>query len=164
MADGEILTEKTQILARMAESHRALQSALERAGPDTMERAGTWGEWTLKDLIAHLVYWHTVAIERLQKFADGRADEIRFFDGDAEIDEVNQNVYRANKDRPLHEMLAAFESTYLALRTAAKSIPAEVYPQDQQPSPVRNWVVGNGSAHYEEHLADIETAIQQANA
>ena len=163
MAEGEILTDKTQILAWMAESRRALQSALERAGPDMMERAGTWGEWTLKDLIAHLVYWHTVAIERLQKFADSRADEIRAI-SDAEIDELNQNVYRANKDRPLDEMLAAFESTYLALRTAAKSIPAEVYPQDQQPSPVRNWVVDNGSAHYDEHLADVETAIRQSNA
>ena len=163
MTEGEILTDKTQILARMAESRRTLQSALERAGPDMMERAGTWGDWTLKDLIAHLVYWHTVAIERLQKFADGRTDEIKSV-SDAEIDELNQNVYRANKDRPLDEMFAAFESTYLALRTATKSIPAEVYPQDQQPSPVRNWVVGNGSAHYDEHLADVEKAIRQSNA
>ena len=171
MAEGEILTDKTQILARMAESRRALRSALERAGPDIMERPGTWGEWTLKDLIAHLTFWQTVATDRLQKFMTGRADEIHFFqdstesfEGRSEIDEVNGNVYRANKDRPLAEMLEQLDITYQALRTAAKSVPADVYRQDQQPSSLRDWVAGNSFAHYEEHTADIEKAVQQANA
>jgi hypothetical protein len=157
MADEAVLRDKAQILARMAESRRALQSALDRLTPETMSRPGTWGEHSVKDLLAHITYWHTVAIDRLQKFADGRMDEIRFFNDD-EIDEVNENVYRANKDRPLDEITDAFASTYLALRTAAKSIPPSAYLEDQTPSPLRNWVVGNGSAHYEEHLPDIQRA------
>ena len=163
MAD-EHLTDKAQILARMETSYRALRSALDRAGPGALERAGAWGEWTLKDLVAHIAYWQSVATERLQKFGTGRADEIRYFKDDAEIDEVNENVYRANKDRPLAEMLETLDVGYQALRTAAKSIPADVYPQNQEPVPVRNWVAGNSFAHYEEHTADIEKAIQRANA
>lgn len=163
MADDRTLTDKAEILTRMAESYRALRAALERAGPALLTRPGSWGEWTLKDLLAHLSYWHTVSIERLEKFGAGRGDEIARLD-DAAIDEANANVYRSNKDRALDEMMDAFHVTYLTLRTAAKSIPATVYTEDQSPTPLRNWVVENGSAHYEEHLADIERAINQAQS
>jgi hypothetical protein len=162
----ERLTDKAEILARMAESRRELQSALDRAGPELLQRPASWGEWTLKDLIAHISFWHTIATDRLQKFMTGRAEEIQFFQDStesfhskSEIDEVNENVYRANKDRPLAEMLEQLDITYQALRTAAKQIPARVYPEDQQPSSVRDWIAGNSFAHYEEHIADIERAI-----
>ena len=161
--ESEVLKDKAQILDRMAEGYRAVQAALHRAGREALERPGVWGEGSIKDLIAHLTYWHTVATERLQKFAAGRTDEIRVFASDAEVDEVNAGVYRANKDRPLDEMLEAFHTSYLALRTAAKSIPAIVYPEDQQPSPLRNWLVGNSVAHYAEHLPDIERATAQTD-
>ena len=159
MAD-EHLTDKAEILARMETSYRALRSALGRADAEQLERPGAWGEWTLKDLVAHITYWQSVATDRLQKFGSGRAEEIRYFKDDAEINEVNENVYRANKDRPLAEMLEALDVGYQSLRTAVKSIPADVYPQDQEPVPVRNWVAGNSFAHYEEHTPDIERALQ----
>jgi hypothetical protein len=161
---ADVLTDKAQILARMAESRRALQSALDRAGHDLIERPGTWGEWTLKDLLAHIVYWQTVAIDRLQKVADGRRDEIRLTGSDAEIDEANENVYRANKDRPLTEMLDIFHSTYRSLRTAVKSLPADLF-REQQPEgtfSVPRAVHGDGYGHEEEHLADVENAIQRS--
>jgi hypothetical protein len=164
---SERLTDKAQILARMTESRQALRAALDRAAPQSLERPGAWGEWSLKDLVAHITFWQTVATDRLQKFMTGRADEIHFFQNSTEsftdkteIDEVNESVYRANKDRPAAEMLEQLDITYQALRTAAKSVPGEVYRQDQQPSPLRDWVAGNSFAHYDEHLADIEEAIE----
>jgi hypothetical protein len=160
MAD-ERLADKSEILARMAESYRAFRSSLDRAGAEVLVRPSTWGDRSLKDLIAHVVYWHTVAIDRLQKLAEGRTDEISVLENDAAVDEVNENVYRANRDQSLDDILDALGTTYIAFRTAAKSIPAAVYPLDQQPSSVRDWVVGNGSAHYDEHLVDIERAIQR---
>jgi hypothetical protein len=170
MSDEDV-TDKTEILARMAESYGTLRATLDRAGAEVLERPGTWGDWSLKDLVAHLTYWQTVATDRLQKFMTGRADEIHFFQdstesfqGTSEIDEVNENVYRANKDRPLAEMLEQLDITYQALRTAAKSVPADVYPQDQQPSPLRGWVAGNSFAHYDEHRPDIDKAIQRQSA
>lgn len=164
MTDDTALTDKSQILARMAESRRALQSALDSAGAGVIERAGTWGEWTLKDLLAHIVYWQTVAIDRLQKVADGRQEEIRLIGNDAEIDRINENVYRANKDRPLGDMIDAFHSTYLSLRTAVKSLPADVFhePPREGTFSVSRTVSGDGYGHDEEHVADVEKAIQQS--
>jgi hypothetical protein len=166
MADEVILTEKGQILARMAESRRALRSAIDRAGPDLLMRPGSWGEWTLKDLLAHLTYWQMSAIDRLQKVAAGRSEEIQLVDGDHAIDQINENVYRANKDRSLADMLDAFNSTNLSFRTAVKSLPAEAYlvlPAEGVFS-IAQTVYADGYGHDEEHLADIEQAIKQAKA
>jgi hypothetical protein len=166
MADEVILTDKAQILARMAESRRAFQSALNRAGPTLLEKPGTWGEWTLKDLLAHVTYWQTSAIDRLQKVAAGRVDEIRLFDGDDTINQINENVYRANRDRPLADMFDAFHSTYLSFRTSVKSLPAEVYrePLTEGVFSAARTVYADGYGHDEEHVADIEKAISQAHA
>lgn len=161
MSDGDVLKDKGAILARMAASRRALRSALNRVPPQMLERPGTWGEWSLKDLLAHITYWQGVATDRLQKVAAGQADAIQWFD-EAQVAEVNANVYRANKDRPLPEMREAFDVAYLALRTAIKSLPASVYTEDQQPRPVRVWVAGNSYLHDEEHLADVERAMREA--
>lgn len=166
MADEDILTDKVQILARMADSRRALQSALDRAGPELLVKPGSWGEWTLKDLLAHLTYWQTSAIDRLQKVAAGRSDEIQLHGGDDAIDQVNENIYRANKDRSLADMLDTLSSTNLSFRTAVKSLPPDAY---RELSPEGDFsaartVYADGYGHDEEHLADVEKAITEASA
>jgi hypothetical protein len=156
--EHDVLRDKAAILARMAESRRTLRSALDRASPEALERPGTWGAWSIKDLLAHITYWQGVATDRLQKIAAGRMDEIVWID-EGEIDALNANVYQANKDRPLAEMREAFDVAYLTLRTAIKSLRPAVYAADQQPGPVRYWVAGNSYLHDEEHLGDVEQAI-----
>ncbi|MGD9889983.1 MAG: maleylpyruvate isomerase N-terminal domain-containing protein [Dehalococcoidia bacterium] len=166
MADEVILTDKAQILAWMAERRRALQSAIDRAGPELLVRPGSWGEWTLKDLLAHLTYWQTSAIDRLQKVAAGQVEAIQLIGGNEAIDQINENVYRANRDRPLADMLEAFHSTNRSFRTSVKSLPPEAYRElsaDGVFSAART-VYADGYGHDEEHLADIEKAINQANA
>ena len=158
--DSDVLRDKAAILARMAESRRALQSALDRATPEALERSGAWGEWSIKDLLAHITYWQGVATDRLQKIAAGRMDEIVWID-EGEIDSLNDNVYQANKDRPLAEMREAFDVAYLTLRTAIKSMRPAVYAEDIQPRPVRHWVAGNSYLHDEEHLGDVERVTRE---
>jgi DinB superfamily len=158
----DVLTDKTAILARLSASRRALRAALDRAGADLLDQPGSWGDWRLKDLLAHITYWQTVAIDRLQKFAVGRANEITRLSGDEEMNQVNESVYRSNKDRPLAEMLELFDSTFHALCTAVKQFPAERYAENAQAGPigVATIVEADGYGHDEEHLADVEKAIE----
>lgn len=155
---GDLPRDKAEILARMAERHRALIVALDRLDATAWERPGAWGAWTAKDLLAHLAYWMQVATDRLQKLADGRAAEIQFFDGDNTVDARNDEVYRANRDQSLADLRRGLDVAYLALRTAVKSTPATVLAEDQQPTPARAWVAGNSFEHVDEHI-DSLTAL-----
>jgi hypothetical protein len=158
-AESEARAIKVRLLARMEESRRALLAALDRAGPDVLQRSGSWGEWTLKDLIAHLVYWQTSAAERLQLYIAGDTGAALALapTDDAATDEINAGVYRANRDRPLAEMLETFAVSYGTLRTAAKSVPAALYTKEELP--LRAWLAGNSFEHYDEHLPDVERAL-----
>jgi hypothetical protein len=152
------LRDKAEILVRMGTSYRALRAAFDRAGPELLVRPGTWGEWSLKDLLAHLAYWQQHSTEILQRAAAGDIGESSATD-DPSVDEVNQHIYQANRDRPLADMLEAFEVGHLAFRTAIKSLPPSVYVENER---VRMEVGWDGYLHYDEHRADIERAIQQA--
>lgn len=162
--ENEARAEKRRLLARMEESRRALLAAVEQAGPDLLQRSGMWGEWTLKDLIAHLVYWQTSAAERLQRYMAGETGTAQTLApaGDGATDEINAGVYRANRDRPLAEMLEALADSYGTLRTAAKSVPAALYTNEELP--LRAWLTGNSFEHYDEHLADVERAQKSGQA
>lgn len=155
MADAAALTEKTAILARLDAAHAAFDSALRRVPLATLEQPGLWGEWTLKDLVAHIAFWHRVGLERLQKFGVGEWDSVTWYD---DGEEVNATVYRSNKDQPAADILETYATTFLAFRTAVRTLPAAVYAEEQVPMSLAQIVWDDGYHHEEEHLADIERA------
>jgi hypothetical protein len=159
--EPEILTDKVAILDRIAAARRSLLSALDRVSPATITAAGSWGDWSLKDLLAHLAYWELWAAERLQEFVAGTGGDRAALD-DAAVNSINDNIYQSNKDRPLADIRDVFEVAHLTLRTAVKSIPASVYTEDQQPAPLRAVVAYNSYLHDELHLADVERAADAA--
>lgn len=159
MTETEPLTEKRAMLTRLMESRRQLVDALARVPADTLERPGLWGEQSLKDLIAHLAFWQKVGLERLQKHGTPAWSQIRWYDP-SEVDEVNATVYRSNKDQSLADLMAIFETTHLAFRTAVKSIAQVEYQAEQVPMSLRAIVADDGYQHDEEHLPDVERVLQ----
>lgn len=159
MTSENELTDKAAILARMAERYRALQSALAHVDDAALQRPGSWGDWSLKDLLAHLIYWQSSTIQRLQLYADGRIAEAAALApaDEAAMNVMNLGVYQANREQSPAEMRRVFATTYQALRTAAKSIPPEQYRDETLP--LRAWLAGNSYEHYDEHLADINRAL-----
>lgn len=155
MTDAAPLTEKTAIIARLDAAHAAFDAALRRVPQEQLDQPGLWGEWTLKDLVAHIAFWHRVGLERLQKFGVGEWDAVTWYD-DAE--DVNATVYRSNKDQPAAAILETYATTFLAFRTAVRTLPAAVYAEQQGPMSLAQIVAGDGYDHEEEHLADIERA------
>lgn len=159
MVEERHLHEKTEILHALDRRYADLRGALDRAGVDALERPAAVEGWTLKDVVAHLAYWQGVAVERLQQYQAGRAAEIRALD-DAAVDELNEHVYRANRERPAADMLEALVVGHLALRTAARSLPTSAYREGQHAALLRDWVIDNGPAHYAEHLPEFEAAAR----
>lgn len=154
----QYLTDKAAILARMATSWAALQAAVAGLDPETIARPGTWGEWSLKDLHAHLAYWNESTMHYLEGLVSGEWPPAAGGTG-ATTDEINENVYRANRTQSLADLQHALHVSYLAVRTAVKSVPALTYTEEQQPEPIRQKVAEDTYLHYEEHLADVEQSV-----
>ena len=92
--------------AALLDAVRGLREELERvvaeAGEARMEQPGSFGEWTFKDLIAHLTGWRQTTAARLE--AGLRGEEPVFpwparLDEEADLHEINRWFFEANHSR-----------------------------------------------------------------
>jgi hypothetical protein len=87
------------------------------AGPTRMDLPGAAGDWTLKNVIAHLTFWRWWSVRRLEAAVrdqvpvppwDARLDE----NVPAVVDRINQQAYEATRDRSIAEVLRDSQETF----------------------------------------------------
>src|SRR5436853_2081121 len=71
-----------------------------------MTTTGVNGEWSIKDVLAHLTAWQKRTIERLQAAAEQRGLTTTPVANDEEMNALNARFYEENKARPLAEILS----------------------------------------------------------
>jgi len=138
-----------------------LLAALEEIRPESMTTPGLVGEWSGRELIAHLGYWAGHAAEVIHAVEEGRAEEIG--GGEPSVDEVNETVSRVARQTELDivrrreaasigaltERLAALDPTLLAVRLPDGSTLADGIRED-------------GAEHYREHADGLRRALTEA--
>jgi hypothetical protein len=103
------------------DSWRRLVAAV---GEARMERPGPMGEWTFKDLAAHLTGWREVLIARLEA-GPGQDPPMPWPAGLIEDDGINAWIYARNRDRLLHDVLADADASYARVAAAITALPEE---------------------------------------
>ena len=71
MADSRA---KADALARIDAERRYWRDLVAEVGEDRMDEPGPMGEWTFKDLAAHLLGWRQRTIARLEAAAAGERE------------------------------------------------------------------------------------------
>jgi hypothetical protein len=126
------------------------------------------GEWTVKDIIAHVTAWEQRLLSWLEAAARGEAptnaDPIAC---GQEVDTWNARVHARNKDRPLAEIRAEAQRTHRDLVRMLVGIPSDpnnpwwsLWPPDLTPWDV---IAANTYDHYPEHLLAIESRFGTPN-
>ena len=116
--DSTTSTGKAQLLADLKDEQAHWEALLQDIGKDHMTQPGVTGEWSIKDIVAHLTFWRRRTVGRFQAALRneppppslwpaqfGTEDEIDARDEDTAWDEVNAWIYAANHDRPLADVL-----------------------------------------------------------
>lgn len=105
--------------ARRKELIHILESAqadLEQviAGLDEGEltRPGVVGEWSVKDILAHIVFWESRVTAWAEGIRTGEKPPPPPISGEITEDQENQIIYEQNRDRPLPEVLDDWRSTH----------------------------------------------------
>jgi hypothetical protein len=116
----------------LLETVRGLREELDRvvteAGAERIEEAGSFGDWTFKDVIAHLTGWRQVTAARLE--AGLRHEEPVFpwpagLDEEDNVDAINNWFYEASRDKPLAEVLRESEEAFARVEQAIEAMPEE---------------------------------------
>ncbi len=115
---------KAQIVQRLQTERGRLEQNLARLRYDEMLQPGVVGQWSVKDVLAHLADWQArlmpwVAAARRGEPVETPAPGLTW----KQLDVVNQGIYQAHRDQTLVEVLEYFHATYRQFMELVEAMP-----------------------------------------
>jgi hypothetical protein len=115
------------------------------------------GEWSVKDIIAHLSAWEKYLLDRLGFVMTGLPPHYPVMTSWDDVHRFNAQVYSENKDRPLSSVMIEFRNLYHAVVTVIEALSAEQlnqpydydFPDDH--ITLHQLIRANTFEHYQEH-------------
>jgi hypothetical protein len=117
---------KSALLEQIDREHAFWEQLVREIGEERMLEPGATGDWTFKDVVAHLNGWRILTLARLDAARHGRASAAppwpAHLSEEDDVDEINDWIYRTNRDRPLREVLGEYGSSFQRMRDAAAAL------------------------------------------
>lgn len=118
---------KSDLLHWLQTENRQWEAFLDQIGPERMEQPGVAGNWSIKDIIAHLVDWQPRLISRLQAAQRGEPEPPPPWPAHLQTDdEINAWIYEANRGRSVREVLDTSRHVFQQLLAAIEALPDDV--------------------------------------
>jgi hypothetical protein len=153
--------DKDKILDEMRTKYAALEGILAPLDESRMTTEGVNGDWSIKDILAHITAWHLRLLDRLHAATRNEEPTLSGVVTDEEVDRLNEQFYNENKSRPLKDVLTDFRTTYLQIADVVQAMNEEdlISPQRfawMRGNPLYYLVAGDTYEHYEEHSPPIQ--------
>jgi hypothetical protein len=118
--------EREQALAAIDAERAAWDALVAEVGDERLEEPGPMGEWSFKDLAAHLTGWRARTVERLEAAVRGEAEPAAPWPAELQEDDaINAWIHERSRDRPAAEVLGDAADSWDRLRAAVASLPDE---------------------------------------
>jgi hypothetical protein len=116
------------------------------------QRPGVQDDWSVKDLIAHIVWWENLMLENVIAVKSS-SDYHMIYD----IDGQNIEVFAAHQNDNLADVLTAFENNLAKLEEHISALSDEQINHTRLPKyPLLDHIIGDTYGHYAAHWADLE--------
>lgn len=104
---------KGELLAQATERYQALMEVVETLPTEELLAPGTIGEWSIKDVLAHIWTWQQMMFAWYEAGTEGYVPKTPSEDYTwRQTPELNQVIYEENKHRPLGEVLLLLASSH----------------------------------------------------
>src|SRR6266545_4401626 len=118
-------------------------------------RPRTQDQWSVKDVLGHLLTCDEETVRRLRLIARGRGDRIHWFESMADADRFNARSVRRARRLGLRPLLRRMARVHADLIRSFKRLPAESLRDPSHAYPVVEWLPAPGWSHEQEHLSEI---------
>lgn len=118
---------KEAAVQKMKKSREATMDLFKKLSPAQIEQPRTQGEWTVKDVFAHIVAWEEEAWRRFQLVLQGQADRIPFYDDMTDTHRFNAQAVELFRNRSMEELLGHAESVREKLIATLMKLPARIF-------------------------------------
>jgi uncharacterized damage-inducible protein DinB len=153
-----------QALIAATESTRAqLNAALEGLTPEQMLSPGAAGDWSVKDILAHITAWEVELLTILGKVKRGQKPGKTQWT-DAEVEAQNARWHAEYRDRALERVLDDYHGVHKQiLRLVAGLTEAELAAPVTwwRSRPLYDFFMRYATAHEAEHLLELQSWRKQ---
>ncbi len=155
---------KADVIAAIDDEQSKWNDLVRRVGNARMEIPGAAGDWTFKDVTAHLSFWMEPALLKLESLAnqDSLAPVHPWPQELTDPDSINTWAYEQSRDRSVDDVLSEANDVFIRMRTACEAIPEETLNaldlfDWQNGEPFSQWIVDRRmfNHYYLEHEEDI---------
>jgi len=158
---------KAELIQRIETEWARLQHSLDGLSEEQLHLPGVVGDWSVKDILAHIAAWQTRLITAMFKAEKGFAPDTT--GGGAAVDRLNEKFYRELKDRPFEQVWDDLDASYQQLlRRLAGWSDRDLFDAKRfkwmQGEPFERYIAGDSYEHYAEHAAQIEAWRQTRGA
>jgi hypothetical protein len=115
---------KGEVIAAINREREAWETLLVEVGEARRLEPGAMGEWTFKDLVAHITGWRARSLRRLEAVANGQPEPDPVWPANRVTDdEINDWIHEVNKDRLLGEVIGESRESYARLTEIVQMLP-----------------------------------------
>jgi hypothetical protein len=153
--------ETDRLVEELRDERDAFFRTLDAVAPESMTTPGLVGEWSARELVAHLGYWAGHGVEAIHSVETGRAEA---FGADRlSVDEVNATVARVARQASLATVrkreAASVEAFVERLSALDPSLLATPLPHHGLT--LEEGIREDGAVHYREHTADLRRVVEE---
>lgn len=115
---------KAELLNAIDRERSALNTLLATLTPEQMAMPGVVGEWSVKDVLAHLVEWEQMVLGWYGAGLRGETPQLPAPGYNwSQTPQLNQLIYEKHRDRPLDEVLAQYQSSHAEIMAVIRQLP-----------------------------------------
>lgn len=144
------MTVRADLLSAEDAAWRQLCARFDKLSLQQWTRPGASGEWTPKDVIAHVACWHAETAGRLERLRSGSSPSWK-----VDVEAFNADAYERCRDLTLREAQAMSGAARHRFREEVASV-----DDDALGRRVTGWVTGSGHEHYLEHIPLLDAFLE----
>jgi len=153
--------DRQELITRLSQSREKFMENIESLSDEALQQAGVVGEWSIKDILAHLSIWEAEMVKMLWQVQQGEKPSSAQFSSKS-VDEYNSQWFEENRSRPLDRVMADYQAVRKQTLRRLEGFSNEELNEPRKYAwlkghPLIEWIEGDSFAHEEEHAEQIKT-------
>lgn len=150
---------KQEVITALKDSRQKFLQAIQGMSEEDLLKPGAAGEWSIKDLLAHLNMWEAELIRLLWQVQQGVKPTTVHFEKKG-VDELNLQWQKDNHERPLDMIMNDFRGIRgQTIRRVEAFHETDLTNPKRYPwlkeKPLWEWIANDSFAHESEHLEQL---------
>jgi len=154
---------KSEYLDWLREEYQQWEALLDQIGPERIDQPSVNGDWSMKDIVAHLTGWNRGLVDRIRAAGRGEPEPPPHWPARLQTeDEINAWIYESNRGRPVREVLDESRQVFQQLFAVIEGLPDDVHIEFIEPKFHVVWVgeerfpAGEAFYHFhDDHEPDV---------